>query len=338
MKAALLGLGRMGLRHLEVLRALKLDVIGASDLQEQARAKAAADYGVPATALFADAREMIEKTRPELLVVATTAPSHADFVCLGANNGARAILCEKPMAVSLADCDRMIDACTASGTRLAVNHQMRFMEQYTRAKEIVEDPSFGGLASATVVAGNFGIAMNGSHYFEMFRYLTDEMPAHVAAWFSVDTVANPRGAQFEDRAGSVRITTAKGRRFYLDASTDQGHGMHVTYAGPYGRLVIDELAGKGQLVVRQAEHRDVPTTRYGMPYDERMIEITPADSVAPTRAVLEALLAGKDYPDGVVGRMAVEVLAAAYASHEQGGKVIELASANLPRDRKFPWA
>jgi predicted dehydrogenase len=338
MKAGLLGLGRMGLRHLEVLRSLKLDVVGASDLQEPARAKAASDYGVPSSALFADAREMIETTGPELLVVATTAPSHAELVCLGAQNGAKAILCEKPMAVSLAECDRMIEACATAGTRLAVNHQMRFMEQYTKAKEIVEDASFGGIASATVVAGNFGIAMNGSHYFEMFRYLTDEMPATVAAWFSAETVANPRGAQFEDCAGSVRITTAKGRRFYMDASTDQGHGMHVTYAGPCGRLDVDELAGKAQLAVRKAEHRDVPTTRYGMPYEEHAIAITPADSVAPTRAVLEALLEGRNFPDGAVGRMAVEVLAAAYMSNERGGRTIALASANLPRDRKFPWA
>ena len=338
MKAGLLGLGRMGLRHLEVLRALKLDVVGASDVQESARAKAGADFSLAPNTLFADGRDMIEKTRPELLVVATTAPSHAELVCLGAKNGAKAILCEKPMAVSLAECDRMIEACKAAGTKLAVNHQMRFMEQYTKAKEIVEDASFGGLASATVIAGNFGIAMNGSHYFEMFRYLTDEMPAEVSAWFSSETVANPRGPQFQDRAGSVRITTGKGRRFYLDASTDQGHGMHVTYAGPCGRLVVDELAGKAQLVVRKDEHRDMPTTRYGMPYDERTIAITPADSVAPTRAVLEALLAGKNYPDGAVGRMAVEVLAAAYASDEQGGKPIALASAKLPRDRTFPWA
>ena len=81
MKAGLLGLGRMGLRHLEVLRGLKLDVVGASDMAEPARAKAAADFGVPANALFADAREMIEKIRPELLVVATTAPSHAASTC-----------------------------------------------------------------------------------------------------------------------------------------------------------------------------------------------------------------------------------------------------------------
>ncbi len=73
-----------------------------------------------------------------------------------------------------------------------------------------------------MVAGNFGMAMNGSHYFEMFRYLADETPDSVAAWFSGDTVANPRGPQFVDRAGAVRLTTAKGRRFYMDAGTRPG--------------------------------------------------------------------------------------------------------------------
>ena len=54
--------------------------------------------------------------------------------------------------------------------------------------------------------------------------------------------------------------------------------------------------------------------------------------------MLEALLAGENFPDGAIGRMAVEVLAAAFMSNEQGGKTIELATADLPRDRKFPWA
>ncbi|MGM4906790.1 Gfo/Idh/MocA family protein [Tardiphaga sp. 866_E4_N2_1] len=338
MKTALVGLGRMGLRHLEVLRAVGVDVVGVSDMNEAARSKAATDFGLGAGALFADASDMIRHIKPELLVVATTAPSHAELVCLGAEQGAKAILCEKPMAISLAECDRMIAACDSAGTRLAINHQMRFMEQYTKVKEIVDGASFGGLASATVIAGNFGMAMNGSHYFEMFRFLTDEMPARVSAWFSADTVANPRGAQFEDRAGCVRITTASGRRFYMDVSTDHGHGMHVTYAGPFGRLDVDELAGKANLVVRKAEHRDVPTTRYGMPYEEHAIAIVPADAVAPTRAVLEALMAGKNYPDGIVGRMAVEVLAAAYLSDEQGGAAVDLTSADLQRSRVFPWA
>jgi predicted dehydrogenase len=332
------GLGRMGLRHLQVLRDLGLEIAAAADVQEQARVKAATELGLPSAAMFADAREMLARVGPELVIVATTAPSHADLVCQAAESGARAILCEKPMAVSLAQCDRMIEACAASGTRLAVNHQMRFMEQYTKPKAIVNLPSFGGLSSVTVVAGNFGIANNGSHYFEMFRYLTGEMPASVVAWFSNENVPNPRGPEFEDRAGSIRLTTASNRRFYMDASADQGHGMHVTYAGPYGRLDVDELVGRARLVVRKADHRAVPTTRYGMPAELEEFAIAPADAIAPTRAVLSALLSDDHYPGGDIGRMAVEVLSAAYASHEQGSRTIALATAELPRDRVFPWA
>lgn len=338
MKAAVIGLGRMGLRHLQVLRDLRLPIVGASDMQAAARDKAAADLSLPGESLFSDPAELIAHASPEFVVVATTAPSHEELVCAAARGGARAILCEKPMAVSLTACDRMIAACKAAGARLAVNHQMRFMEQYVTPKELVEDASFGGLSSVTVVAGNFGMAMNGSHYFEMFRYMTGELPDSVTAWFSSNIVPNPRGAQFEDRAGSVRLTTARGRRFYMEAGADQGHGVHVTYAGPHGRLDVDELAGRGRLVVRRAEHRDAPTTRYGMPWEERDLAIAPADAVAPTRAVVEALIAGEEFPDGEVGRMAVEVLVAAYASHEQGGRSVRLGAVDLPCDRVFPWA
>lgn len=337
MKVGLIGLGRMGLRHLQVLQEAGLEVIGACDMQESSR-QAAQQKGVAAECLFPDAQTMVEAKRPELVVVATTAPSHEAIVLHAVQHGAKAILCEKPMSTSLASCDRMVAACKAAGTRLAINHQMRFMEQYTWAKQITSSAAFGGLSSVTVVAGNFGMGMNGSHYFEMFRYMTDEAPVRVSAMFSADTLSNPRGAQFEDRAGTVRVETASGKRFYMDASTDQGHGMHVTYAGPHGRLDIDELAGRAILVQRLEEHRAQPTSRYGMPWETIEKMITPADAVAPTRAVLDALLAGQNYPDGEIGRKACEVLVAAYVSHERGGAVVDLNAETLPRDRVFPWA
>jgi predicted dehydrogenase len=241
------------------------------------------------------------------------------------------------MAVSLEECDRMIDLCRRHGVTLAVNHQMRFMEQYTLPKNIVNTPGFGGLASITVVAGNFGMAMNGTHYFEMFRYMTDEPPAEVCAWFSPDKIPNPRGPAFEDRAGSVRAVTASGKRFYMDASHDQGHGMQVTYAGRHAILWVDELAGEGRLVARKAEHRRLPTTRYGMPWEETRLAIRPADVLKPSEAVLKALLEGRNYPSGEDGRLAVAVLVAAHVSCERGGAPVHL-DGTLPRERVFAWA
>ena len=165
----------------------------------------------------------------------------------------------------MAAADSMLKCCALNGAKLAVNHQMRFMEQYTLPRLLLESKSYGGFKSVSVAAGNFGIAMNGTHYFEMFRFMAAEPAARVSASFSTKKVPNPRGAQFEDAAGRLRIETASGKRFFLDCSSDQGHGVFVVYMARNGRITIDELTGEMIEVVREAEHRDEPTTRYGMP-------------------------------------------------------------------------
>jgi len=337
MRTSIIGLGRMGLRHLSAARALGLDIVGAADPRGDARVAAERD-GVSADALFADGEAMLDAVRPECVIIASTAPSHSSLTRAAARSRARYILCEKPMAVSLAECDAMIEACRAAGTRLAVNHQMRFMDQYVRAKAVVEGPAVGGLAGMTVVAGNFGLAMNGGHYVEAFRFLTGETPVTVQAWFSPDAVPNPRGAEFSDAGGCLRLTTASGKRFYLDAGTDQGHGMLAVYAGRHGRLTVDELTGKSSLAVRAEVDHALPTTRYGTTPVETSMAITPADALEPSRRVLAALLEGRDRPDGTIGRMTVEVLVAAAVSSEAGGRLVDVRTETLPRDRVFPWA
>ena len=338
MKTAILGVGRMGQRHIQVARDLNLELAAICDQNPETLSVVGREQAIPAERQFTDVAALLEQTRPECVIIATTAPTHSPYTCLAAEAGARYILCEKPMAVSLAECDRMIDACRRNNVKLAINHQMRFMEQYTEPKRFLKGEAFGGLKSVTVVAGNFGMAMNGSHYFEMFRYMTDEDPEEVTAWFSSEKVSNPRGAEFEDRAGSVRIETASGKRFYMDTSADQGHGMKVIYGGAYGQIMVDELSGDMYVDAREEQYRELPTTRYGMPRVASVKKIAPADAVAPTRAVLEALLKDEDAPDGEDGRLAVACLVAAYFSDENGHLPVRLDDQRLSRERVFPWA
>ena len=338
MKTAVIGIGRMGQRHVRIVRDLGLRLAGVCDQSVEALTLVGKEHRVPKERWFTDASALLKQTNPECVIVATTAPTHCEYTCLAAEAGVRYILCEKPMGVSLAECDRMIETCHTHGVRLAINHQMRFMQQYTEPKRIIQSDAFGGLGSVTVVAGNFGMAMNGTHYFEMFRYMIDEAPVEVTAWFSTEEVPNPRGPQFEDRAGAVRLTTASGGRFYMEIGADQGHGGKVIYAGPYGQLVVDELAGVMYLALREEQHRHLPTTRYGMPWVESVHQIERADAVAPSRAVLDALLDDKNPPTGEDGRLAVAVLVAAYVSHENGHVPVRLDDADLPRERVFPWA
>ncbi|MDI9569394.1 MAG: Gfo/Idh/MocA family oxidoreductase [Pseudomonadota bacterium] len=338
MKTLIIGAGRMGRRHIQVVRDLGLKLSGICDLNPEALNLAKAEYSLSDELLFADVQSMFKEISPDCVIVATTAPTHCDYACLAAMAGAGYVFCEKPMAVSLEECDRMIDLCARKGAKLAVNHQMRFMEQYREPKRIVESEEFGGLSSITVIAGNFGLAMNGTHYFEMFRFLCEEPPVEVAAWFSPGKVPNPRGPQFEDRAGSVRLASKSGKRFYMEVNADQGHGVQVLYAGPYGQLTVDELAGNMRLIVRDAEYRDLPSTRYGMPAREQHFKIEPADVIGPSRAVLQALLNGDNFPTGEDGRLAVSVLVGAYVSHEEGHRPVRINEETLPHKRVFPWA
>nr|WP_295885360.1 Gfo/Idh/MocA family oxidoreductase [uncultured Devosia sp.] len=323
-RVAIIGVGRMGMRHATVVRELGLSLEAISDIIPQALTAAGTQLGMDASRQYSDPFTLIDQVRPDVLIVSTTAPTHRELVVHAAGVGVGAILCEKPAATSIEGCEAMIEACRRSGTKLAINHQMRFMEQYQKPKALVNSPAFGGLGSVIVSAGNFGMAMNGTHYFEMFRYLTDEAPVSVNAWFSAEALPNPRGPQFTDAAGSVRMTTASGKRFYLDCSPDQGHGMFVTYNCRNGRIDIDELSGQMTMTVRDEQHRDMPTTRYGMPYSVTSAAIAPADAVAPTRAVLEALLSGANYPNGEDGRLAMQALVAAHISNRRGGSTVRL--------------
>jgi predicted dehydrogenase len=92
--------------------------------------------------MFDSVEAMFEIFRPELVSVATTADFHHKLVSQSAELGAKYILCEKPMGVFLDECDRMISTCKKFEVKLAINYQMRFMDQYIRAKEIINSEEY----------------------------------------------------------------------------------------------------------------------------------------------------------------------------------------------------
>lgn len=338
LRVAVIGLGRMGLRHVEAARRLGMDVCGTADVSQAALQCAQDQYGVAAATCFMDAYGMLAKVKPEALVIATTAPTHAPFVLAAAELGVRYVLCEKPLATSLAEADAMLAACERAGTRLAVNHQMRYMAQYTQVKALIGSEELGPLASILVAGSNFGLAMNASHYFEMFRYISGESVCDVQAWFEDAQLANPRGVQFEDRSGRLLARSETGLSMYIDFSAQAGWGLQVVYICRHGQIVVDELNGEMRIAARQVQYRELPTTRYGMPADIRSEQVEPADTVVPTMAVWNALLAGEGYPDGAAGAHALACLVAAHASHEVGSCAVRLDATTLPRERVFKWA
>ena len=338
-KASLIGCGRMGQVHAQVLKELGINVTSLAD-----KFKPSTDFIIEnwfkqnPPASYTNLNELLANEEPDLLVIATTADGHADHAIDGMKAGIPLVFSEKPITNSLKQCLHLKNICQEQGTRLAVNHQMRYLPQYQIPKKLVNSESYGGLKSMHISAGNFGLAMNGTHYLEAFRYLSGENIVEVSAWFDAQSLPNPRGAQFNDVSGCLRATTSSGRRLYIDSSINQGHGVQVTYMGRNGRITIDELTGTMTTVVRQPEHREAPTSRYGMPVAIEEEKIKPVELVDSTKAVLEALVKGGDYPTLHDGTLAVKTLIAAYHSHRNGGIPVKIADIPDNDPEIFPWA
>lgn len=338
MKAIVFGCGRMGARHVQALQGLGFEIGGLFDVKPEAAQAVALQSGLGEGLVFQTPEAMLAQPSIDLAVIASTAPSHYTFTVMAIEHGIKKILCEKPLATSIADCENLISLAQKNGADVAVNHQMRFMPQYTQPKSMMLSDEFGGLQSISVTTGNFGLAMNGTHYIEMMRFMFDEAPETVTAWFDDGDVPNPRGQEFKDKAGIVVLRTASGKTCILNSRETQGHGLWVTYAGRYGQIMVDELAGRLYAVSRvNPDDRSLPTTRYGQPAESRTLDIQPVDIIESTQSVVKALMSGENYPSAAEATLAIRALAAAYASHENG-HVPQSIQANTDKGRVFPWA
>jgi predicted dehydrogenase len=333
----IIGAGAMGKRHIEAVKLTRsCRFCGISDIKSSALEQVQA-AGIDRDLCFPDAAQMLRKVKPACVIVASTAKSHAALAELAVHSGARFLLVEKPMCVSIAQALKLRGLCRDRGVRLAVNHCGRYDAIYQKIKELSRHDGLGPLTSMTFNGGNIGLAMGASHQFEFFRYMTGQKHTSVAAWFAPNMCPNPRGEEFLDAAGQCRLETPGGQRQYIEIGPDQGHGYHVVISFALGQIQADLLAGRAVLSQRKPEFAHLPPSRYGSPADVAFFDLPPFDVVRASAGMLEALLDGGDYPDGEVGEWIVRTLVAAYVSHENGHVTVDI-NGNLPETREFPWA
>ena len=99
-------------------------------------------------AFFSDAAEMY--ARMQLDAVSITLPTHLHpaFTLQALRAGVN-VLCEKPMALTLAECDQMAATAQECGKLLQIGHCIRFWPQYASAKAIIESGAYGAVVAAT---------------------------------------------------------------------------------------------------------------------------------------------------------------------------------------------
>lgn len=131
------------------------EIVGVCD-EDAARTEAAArDFGIPENRRYTDYRQCLAETAPDACILCPATARHGEWVEQVAPYGPH-ILIEKPMAASLADADRMIQAVEATGKTLVINWPLAWYPPHLTTKRLIDEGTIGDVIEVHYYDGNRG--------------------------------------------------------------------------------------------------------------------------------------------------------------------------------------
>ena len=98
-------------------------------------------------ALYTDGAEMLEKEKLDIVAIATNTKSRPKLVRLAVENGAKAVVTDKPMCHTLAEADLMVGVCRDAGVPLNCGAISTTHPSFAKAKELLESGAIGDVIS-----------------------------------------------------------------------------------------------------------------------------------------------------------------------------------------------
>ncbi len=149
MKYALIGCGRISANHIVAAKNNDLEIVGICDiLPENMEDKVRKFDNLRGVNRYTDYKEMIVKAQPDLVAIATESGKHAE-IAIDCINSKCNVIIEKPIALSIADAKRVVEAGEQNGVKVCACHQNRFNKSIKKIHEALEMVRFGRLLYAT---------------------------------------------------------------------------------------------------------------------------------------------------------------------------------------------
>jgi predicted dehydrogenase len=144
-----------------------------ADTHPDARREFGDFFGVPEAQRYADYREMLDQEHPDFVDVCSWHRQHAEMTVAAAARRPKAILCQKPMAVSLAEADQMQTACERNGVKLIIAFQRPHHATWLKARELIREGVIGRPIQVAIDDGG-NILNTNSHNIRLALFLMDE--------------------------------------------------------------------------------------------------------------------------------------------------------------------
>lgn len=212
------------------------------------RARRCAGRWQGATA-YSDIGELMTQHRPDIVSVCTPDSTHEavlERVLLA--DGVRAVLAEKPLALRPEEAQRLVDLARKRGVTLAVNYSRRYSSSLIELRGTIHS---GKLGTIQKVAGLYtkGVLHNGSHWFDLARWLIGEVRA-VRGFRNGDTT-------LDDPAPDAWLRFDNGATGYLHGCSAEAYTVfEMDIVGTLGRV---RLVDSGH---RVETYHVAPSLRY----------------------------------------------------------------------------
>ncbi len=149
-KVAIIGTGNICPSHIQAYLAFpqRCQIVALSDIYPEKAQERVQQFNLNAH-VYADYHTLFEREKPDLVSICLPPYVHAEVAIAAMEAGAN-VVCEKPMASSLAECDRMIEAEKRTGKWICCVAQNRFRDDYMGLKEILDAGLIGRIVHAQI--------------------------------------------------------------------------------------------------------------------------------------------------------------------------------------------
>ncbi len=210
----------------------------------------------PEVKTYTDYRQMLADCNLDLLSVATSDHRHAQIVVDAAEAGVKGIFCEKPIATTLSDADRMIAACHNRSVALSIDHTRRWRPMWHQVRDLVRSGAIGPLRRivATLSGPRAMIFRNGTHLTDMICFFAESEPEWVIAELDDEHRDYPPRYAGDggrdpatDPGGSAYVHFQNGVRAFVNASKDGFAGWEFVLYCDKGRVRVDDVSGAAEV-------------------------------------------------------------------------------------------
>ena len=281
---------------------------------------------------YRDYHDMLASEDLDIVAVATPEHLHSEPTVAAAEAGVRAVLCEKPLATSIEDADRMIAACESNEVLLSVDYTRRWSPLFHEVRDAIRSSAIGELSMMSASFGGMQAWMfrSGSHLLDAMVFFSDAEPVKVSAHLEegYDDWDEYRGS-----GGGNSTERDPGATGYIVFDNGMRAFFSCLKNTPDSFRDLAIIGTEGSITFKfDGESAEMQTVDPSRPYATVKMPLTPPvfrsrGIEAAYREIVDNIANGTENTSPARdARKSVQIMVGFLRSHQEGGRLVDVPS------------